>query len=70
MPDPTPDDHYFEDDDEPEEIEDDWEMSCSLGRDGQCGNAGTEWCDFECPLRDSELFAGSAAWCKKHPDKA
>lgn len=25
-------------------------MMCSMGRDGQCGQAGSEWCDFECPI--------------------
>lgn len=39
---------------------------CMLGDDGQCMAAGSEWCEFECPYRDSELFAGSAAWLAKH----
>lgn len=39
---------------------------CMLGPDGQCGAAGSEWCDFECPYRDSEMFVGSAAWNAKH----
>ena len=39
---------------------------CMLMPDGQCMAAGSEWCDFECPYRDSELFAGSAAWNAKH----
>lgn len=39
---------------------------CALGPDGQCGHAGSEHCDFVCPMRDSEHFAGSAAWRKKH----
>lgn len=55
------DDEYG--DDEPDE--DDW-LDCGLMDDGQCMNAGSEQCDFECPYRDSELFAGSAAWNKKH----
>jgi hypothetical protein len=42
------------------------EMECGLHRDGQCGLAGTEHCDFTCPFRDSEHFAGSAAWRAKH----
>jgi hypothetical protein len=25
-------------------------MSCSMDRRGQCGQAGTEFCDFECPV--------------------
>ena len=39
---------------------------CQLMRDGQCLLAGSQWCDFECPMRDSEHFAGSAAWNKAH----
>jgi hypothetical protein len=53
-------------DDDPDEFDDD---ECMLMHDGQCMAAGSEWCDFECPWRDSELFAGSAAWNKKHGDK-
>jgi hypothetical protein len=42
------------------------EMECGLMHDGQCSMAGSEHCDFTCPRRDSEDFAGSAAWIKKH----
>lgn len=56
------DDFYDEYDDEDEL---DREHDCGLMDDGQCMLSGTEWCDFECPFRDSELFAGSAAWLKK-----
>ena len=57
-----------------DEIDDDYDeldaleealQECGLDNDGQCGLAGTEWCDFECPMRDSEFFAGSAAWRAK-----
>jgi hypothetical protein len=41
-------------------------QECGLGHDGQCSMAGTEHCDFVCPMRDSEDFCGSAAWRKKH----
>lgn len=34
--------------------EDDAELLCGLRHDGYCGNAGTEYCDFECPFRDEE----------------
>lgn len=48
--------------------EDDWAdttaFDCGLRADGQCSQAGSEHCDFECPNRNSDLFAGSAAWCK------
>lgn len=47
------------------EEEDDFE-DCGLMVDGQCANAGTEWCDFECANRNSELFAGSRAWMRAH----
>lgn len=31
--------------------DDAWDtLACSMGYDGQCGQAGTEWCDFECPI--------------------
>lgn len=55
----------FEVDDE----DDDFELGfdndeCMLMPDGQCMAAGSEYCDFECPHRDSECFAGSKAWMK------
>lgn len=25
-------------------------MDCSMRPDGQCGQAGSEFCDFECPV--------------------
>lgn len=56
----------FEDDFYDEEDELDREHDCGLDGEGQCSLAGTEWCDFECPYRDSELFAGSEAWRRKH----
>lgn len=63
----SPDDEHDDDGDE----EYDWlDQECHLGADGQCGLAGTEHCDFECPYRDSELFAGSEAWRKKHEKPA
>lgn len=37
-------------DDEFDEEDFDWvDALCSMGRDGQCGQAGSEHCDFECP---------------------
>lgn len=58
-------DDFVDDDDDMDE--DDWlEMECGLAADGQCAMAGTEHCDFTCPWRDSEDFAGSAAWRRKH----
>jgi len=46
--------------------EDDFEFDCHLGPDGQCGKAGSEECDWECPMRETEFFAGSRAWLKLH----
>jgi len=28
------------------------EFDCGMGRDGLCGKAGSEECDFECPYRN------------------
>ena len=60
-----PDYAEYEDDDP----EDDWEFDCHLGPDGQCGKAGSEECDWECPMRMSEFYAGSPAWIAKHSTK-
>lgn len=59
-------DYFFDDDGKLDDEDDFTDMMCGLHSDGQCGNAGSEYCDFECPYRDSELFAGSDAWCAKH----
>jgi hypothetical protein len=62
-------------DDAPEDDGDDFDnedwldMECGLDDDGQCSQAGTEHCDFECPWRDSDQFAGSEAWNRSHGDK-
>lgn len=53
-------------DDDEVYCDDDDDFDCHLGRDGQCGKAGSEECDWICPLRNSEFFAGSDAWVKKH----
>lgn len=26
-------------------------MNCSMGPDGYCGQAGSEYCEFDCPFR-------------------
>jgi hypothetical protein len=57
-------DEYDDFDDDPEE--DDIMDECGLGRDGQCSMAGSEHCDFTCPMRNSEFYAGSKAWNRKH----
>lgn len=33
-------------------IEEDSIDECMSSQDGQCGLAGTEWCDLECPYRE------------------
>lgn len=63
MSDPGEDDDYF---DMLNDEQDEEEFDCHLGADGQCGAAGSEDCDWNCPYRDSELFAGSKAWMKAH----
>lgn len=65
-----PDYDDFDDDirDHDEEDGDD-DMDCMLRPDGQCGAAGSEYCDFMCPNRESELFVGSKAWKRKHGGK-
>lgn len=62
----TLDDPYRHDDDDEYEDENDLEEECGLDYDGQCSMAGSEHCDFICPNRDSEFFAGSRAWIAKH----
>jgi len=59
------DDDYDSDDFDRDE-DDDLMDECGLMDGGQCMMAGTEHCDFSCPMRDSELFAGSRAFCWKH----
>lgn len=62
------DDHLYQDDDDGDELDpmDELAQECGLGDDGQCAMAGTDHCDFTCPWRNSEDFAGSAAWRAKH----
>lgn len=57
-----PEDHegdFYEDEDS---SEDDLLQECGLMHDGQCSQAGTEHCDFICPMRQSDQFCGSKAW--------
>ena len=55
----------YDDDYEVEDDDDEYD-DCGLMPDGQCLKAGSEECDWVCPMRNSEFFAGSAAWCRKH----
>lgn len=50
--------HVFFDDADAHEGDDDWdELMCSMGVDGQCGQAGSEYCDFECPTMRARRVA-------------
>jgi hypothetical protein len=55
-----------DDDDDGDWDDEESDPDCGLMEDGQCMQAGTEQCDFGCPLRHSERFVGSAAWRRKH----
>lgn len=46
--DEEPDDFYGDDEDEGSEIE----FDCHMDIHGNCGKAGSEECDFECPYQD------------------
>lgn len=43
-------DTWEADDRECDEWEDEDNFDCHMGPDGQCGAAGSEMCDFECPV--------------------
>ena len=51
----------YEDEDGPDLDEDDaFDEDCGLNfEDGQCALAGTEHCDWICPNRNSDQFAGN-----------
>ncbi len=42
----------YDDYDDPEfdDEDDEFPMDCHMHHDGQCGAAGSEWCEFECPV--------------------
>jgi hypothetical protein len=42
-----PDDY---DDPDFDDEDDEWPADCHMHHDGQCGAAGSEWCEFECPV--------------------
>lgn len=51
------DDHPWDDVDD-----DDFDMmNCAMGADGQCGHAGTEWCDWDCPLSRAHVRRRTSA---------
>ncbi len=46
-----------------EDFEDfDEEFDCHMGRDGQCGAAGSEDCGFECPVMRSHRAPAHSRW--------
>jgi hypothetical protein len=47
----TPDDYHdhYNDDDDDYDLDDE-PFDCHMRPDGQCGAAGSEECDFECPI--------------------
>lgn len=47
------DDYYLGDDDGGDGDDDADFTDCAQGRDGSCGKAGSEECDFECPFNRS-----------------
>lgn len=57
---PSDDDDPYDDfsggEDELDKYEDALQ-ECGQVQDGGCLMAGTEFCDFECPFRDTDLFA-------------
>jgi hypothetical protein len=55
-----PDDH-FEDYDEEYELDEYEAFDCHMGRDGLCGAAGSEDCEFECPYRRDQYARERAA---------
>ena len=46
---------YYEDSEEGSDEK--LEFDCFMDQSGQCGKAGSEECDFECPYRD-EMIGG------------
>ena len=58
-------------DDACDDDDDDGFDDCALDMDtGQCGHAGSEQCDFECPWRNTKYFAGNPGFRVKRKRKA
>ena len=47
-----PDDEYSDEYDADDEEALYFESDCAMDRNGLCGKAGSEECDFECPFRN------------------
>jgi hypothetical protein len=41
----------FDEDEDPDFEPDECDFDCHMDRDGSCGKAGSEECDFECPYQ-------------------
>lgn len=55
-------DEFDETDDSESDPLDEAAMECGMGPDGTCLNAGSEWCDWDCPFSgDLSPPPGSAA---------
>lgn len=51
-PEPWDDDMAFDDRLDDEQEMNEAEMNCGMGADGMCDQAGSEYCDLECPFND------------------
>lgn len=49
------------------DFEDEWEFDCHMGPDGLCGAAGSEDCDFECPVMADIIRAEARRRVKVEP---
>lgn len=45
-------DPFFYEMDADDRDDDEDDTDCMMMADGTCMAAGSEWCDFECPMRD------------------
>lgn len=43
---------FYDDELEFEDDEEDWPFDCHMDRNGSCGAAGSEQCEFECPYNN------------------
>lgn len=66
-----PEFYEYDDDGLCEGDEDDAFDDCALDMNtGQCGKAGSEECDWECPWRNTSHFAGNPDFKPKRKRKA
>lgn len=48
------DDETFDYEEYDGDEDEEWPFDCGMDRNGNCGYAGSEECDFECPYRAEE----------------